>query len=493
MHRVAILLSTAVFSFGAATFCSAQSQVSRLPATVESPTLATPSVQAVWPPPHFASEVSHLAEAPPMMSLEERVLQLEQQLATPPQPAPLKPEPPKFPTLKVNGVFQVDGGLFDQDDASRAAFGDIQDGVDFRRARLAASGNVSEQISYFMQMDFAFFGRPTFTDLWIQANEVPVFGNIRIGQWKQPFSLEVVSSFRYTTFMERSVIFQPFTPFRHIGIGCFDWSEDLNTTWAASLIRTGQDQSGGSISDDGGNGVVGRLTHLPYWDDTSAGRSYLHLGGAYYLNAPPNDATRYRSIPEFFVGEQSGAAPIGTSGQAIPGPLNGTPFFVDTGNLAVELVNTFGSELLWVHGPLSVQSEAVVAIVDRSGNQSTLALPGGYFQVGYFLTGEHRPYDRKAGAIDRVKPFEDFFWVRTCDGQSAYGLGAWEVAARVSYIDLNDDNVRGGQMTDLTLGVNWFWNPYTKLVANYIHSFTDNPTFGDTNTDIYAVRAQIDF
>lgn len=160
---------------------------------------------------------------------------------------------------------------------------------------------------------------------------------------------------------------------------------------------------------------------------------------------------------------------------------------IDTAQITLE------ERIQAVQGPLSVQSEAVVAVVDRTGAMSTLELPGGYFQVGYFLTGEHRPYDRKAGAIDRLKPFEGFFWVCTCDGQSAYGMGAWEIAARTSYIDLNDSNVRGGQMTDVTLGVNWFWNPYTKLAANYIHSFTDNPTFGDTNTSIYAVRAQIDF
>jgi phosphate-selective porin OprO/OprP len=193
-----------------------------------------------------------------------------------------------------------------------------------------------------------------------------------------------------------------------------------------------------------------------------------------------------------FVGEHAGDTPIGTSGQAIPGPLNGTPFFVDTGAFNADLVNTFGAELLWVQGPLSVQSEAMVAVVDRPG-LATVTLPGAYLQVGYFHTGEHRPYDRQAGAIDRVKPFEDFFWVRTCDGYCERGLGAWEVAARVSHLDLNDDGIRGGEITDVTLGVNWYLNPYCKLVANYVHVFLDHPTGGDSETSIYAVRAQLDF
>jgi phosphate-selective porin OprO/OprP len=421
------------------------------------------------------------------MSLEERMTALEKQLA-----APSKPPAATFPNVKVSGAFQADAGWFQQDQTSLDTFGRIQDGFDIRRARLGANGNVTEQMSYFFQMDFGAFGRPTFTDVWLAINDVPVFGNIKIGQWKQPFSLEVVSSYRYTTFMERSLLFQPLTPFRHVGIGFYDWSADLNTTWAMSGIRTGQDQYGGSLATDGGYGLVGRATHLLFWDDASEGRSYLHTGAGYYLNAPSNDRVRYRSIPEFFVGEQVGATPIGTSGQAVPGPLNGTPFFVDTGTFDADLVNTFGAELLWVAGPLSLQAEAMVAVVDRPG-LSTVSMPGGYMQVGYFLTGEHRPYDRKAGAIDRVKPLEDFFWVRDCDGCGDYGMGAWEVAARVSHLDLNDDGIRGGEITDVTLGVNWYLNANCKLVANYVHACLDYPVRGNSETGIFGLRAQLDF
>src|SRR6185436_21194313 len=171
----------------------------------------------------------------------------------------------RYPNVTINGVFQADVGFFNQDAASVASFGEIQDGADFRRARLSAKGAVSETMNYFMQMDFAFLGRPTFTDLWIESIDMPYLGNFRIGQWKQPFSLEVVSSFRYTTFMERSVLFQPFTPFRHLGMGFYNYSDDLNMTWAASGFRSGQDQFGDSISNDGGWGTAERLTWCPYY------------------------------------------------------------------------------------------------------------------------------------------------------------------------------------------------------------------------------------
>lgn len=398
----------------------------------------------------------------------------------------------KFPgPVTIMGVFQADAVAFSQDSANKREYGSIEDGAGFRRARLGAKGSVANNMNYFFQMDFAFFGRPTFTDVWVEWTDLPFLGTVRAGQWKQPFSLEVVSSFRYTTFMERSSMFQAFDPFRHIGIGFYNHSEDLTTTWAASGFRTGQDQYGNSISTDGGNGFSGRITHLGWWDEASEGRSYLHLGTGYFFNAPPKDTARFRSIPEIFVGQHANGA-VGTSGQAVPGAFDGTPFFVDTLNVTgVNAISTPGVELLYVHGPLSIQTEAMAAVISQSGNP-TATLGGGYAQIGWFLTGEHRPYDRVAGAIDRVKPFEDFFWVNTNGGRMC-GSGAWEVAARYSYIDLNDGSIRGGIMQNATAGVNWYCNPYCKVVFNYIHSFVTDRTGIASEANAWGLRTQVDF
>ena len=152
-----------------------------------------------------------------------------------------------YPTLQINGAFQADTGYFHQDANSMETYGHIANGADFRRARLGAKGAINETVNYFFQMDYAFFGRPTFTDIWVEQTQIPYFGNVRVGQWKQPFSLEVVSSYRYTTFMERSLLFVPFTAFRHLGIGFYDNADDLSSTWAGSVFASGQDQTGGSL------------------------------------------------------------------------------------------------------------------------------------------------------------------------------------------------------------------------------------------------------
>lgn len=406
------------------------------------------------------------------------------------------PAKPKYPTIEVHGAFQVDDAWFDQSPNNRATIddldgpgnGDIQDGASFRRARLSANGAVAENMNYFVQMDFAAFGRPTFTDLWLEFTKVPVFGNVKVGQWKQPFSLEVVSSFRYTTFAERSLLFQAFDPFRHIGVGFWNYSEDERMTWAASFYRPGQDQFGGSLSDNGGYAGVGRLTYLPWWE--CEGAEYLHVGVGYNYVAPKDETARFRTIPEYFVGEQAGQTPIGTSNAAAPGPINGTPFFVDTGARGVRNYNLFGTELLWVNGPLSVQSESMWLYGTRT-NGVSMYFPGMYAQAGYFLTGEHRPYNRKQGAIDRIQVKRPFGISHNDDCEN--GWGAWEVAARYSYINLNSKDILGGQLSDVTLGLNWYVNNYCKFQFNYIRTFLDNPVHGDSTANIYGLRAQVDF
>lgn len=398
--------------------------------------------------------------------------------------APVTPSaapPTKYPTVKLGGVFQVDSAWFDQDAASRASVGDLQDGSSFRRARLNASGSVSEDLDYRFEMDFAFFGRPSFTDVWAELKNVPVLGNVRVGQWKQPFSLEAISSFRYTTFAERSLVFPAFVPFRHIGVGFSDATVDERITWQASVYRSGQDQYGGSIADSGGYSGVGRVTVLPWYDEESNGRRYLHLGTAYNFTAPNNRIARFRSFPELYVGQER-PGPVGTSGVAMPGAFDGVPYFADTGPIAVWNYHVLGTELLWVNGPFSLQSEFMYLLAART-DQPDLGFPGMYVQVGYFLTGEHRPFSPSRAVIDQVVP------LRTI----SQGMGAWEVAARWSGINLNDGDVRGGRLQDWTFGLNWYLNTHSKVQFNYIVACLHDALDRYSTTGLFGLRGQLDF
>ncbi len=167
---------------------------------------------------------------------------------------------------------------------------------------------------------------------------------------------------------------------------------------------------------------------------------------------------------------------------ALPGAFDGVPFFVDTGPIAVWNYHLLGTELLWVRGPLSLQSEFMYLFAQRS-ELPDLGFPGMYVQVGYFLTGEHRPFLRSRAMIGQVQPLRPI----------GRGPGAWELAARWSGIKLNDRDVRGGQIQDWTLGVNWYLNAHSKVQFNYIVACLDDALDRYSTAGLFGLRGQLDF
>ena len=67
--------------------------------------------------------------------------------------------------------------------------------------------------------------------------------------------------------------------------------------------------------------------------------------------------------------------------------------------------------------------------------------------------------------------------------------GAWELAARYSYLTLADKGIAGGIVSDVTGGVNWYLYPNLRLMFNYVYS--NRHGLGDAS--IAESRVQIDF
>ena len=381
---------------------------------------------------------------------------------------------PEYPTVDVTGFFQADAGWISQSPTNRAAVGDAQDGADFRRARLAAKGSVAENVSYMVEFDFGFPGRPSFMDVWLQIEDTYWFDNLRVGNYIQPIGMDGLTSARELTFIERALPFA-FLPFRQIGVMSSGFDEEAGRTWAYSVFRFPTDFWGGQIGDDGGYGFATRQTALLI-DHGEEG--VFHIGGAFTMMDPANDAVQYRAKPEMFLAETGGAA-------FVPAGVPTTfPPFVDTGVIPTDQAYLFSGELATTHGSFHAQSELIYSVVNRQAD-STVAFYGVYAQAAWILTGEHRPYKRNKGVLGRVKPDRPF---TRCGG-----VGAWELAGRCSHLNLTNDTVQGGRLTDLTFGLNWYLNDFTKFQFNYIHAFLDSPVNGDSNADILGLRAQVDF
>ena len=109
-----------------------------------------------------------------------------------------------------------------------------------------------------------------------------------------------------------------------------------------------------------------------------------------------------------------------------------------------------------VYGPASLQFEWMSALVDRPIGDA-IQYNGYYIFGSFFLTGEHRPYKTSSGAFDRVKPKNNF------DGKG--GWGALELAARYSMLDLNDEDLNGGELSNFTFGLKLVPQPQRALHA----------------------------
>jgi phosphate-selective porin OprO/OprP len=411
------------------------------------------------------------------------------------------------PTVKVRGRIHVDGAAFDQNDASivQAGSGDREsyDSVYFRRARIGVSGDMFDVVDYKIEMDFA--GQTAFKDVYITIKELPLLQNVRVGHFYEAFGLEAQTSSNYITFMERSLINEVGQiGGRKMGVMAFGWSESEYVTWSVSGNttlskenppgfpfdgRTGNkdDFFGaptypvggryGLYDDNGGYAVSMRGTYLPWYDECSNGRGLLHTGFSY----------TYRDVPTLVPG-QSQRYRITQRPEAARGNnVVNTGWMDDT-----DSINAFAPEVAFVYGPFSVQSEYIWMNLNRTTSANP-NFDGGYIYVSYFLTGENRTYDRQRGVFSRVKPYENFFRVRTEDGCVETGKGAWEVGYRCSYLNLADAGVNGGRVVDHTFGVNWYLNPYTRLMANYIRSETTERAPGVGVMDIFMTRFQVDF
>ena len=375
------------------------------------------------------------------------------------------------PSLEIGGRIHADTAMFDQNAASVTQVGDIENGTEMRAAWLTFKGSMFNVIDYKLQFDLA--GQTAFKDVYLAVKELPLVGNVRVGHFKEPFGMEQLIAGKFTTFMEYSQCDDGvFVPARNMGIMAYDCSESERITWAIGAFVSEQGDAQPYYQEDHeGAALTMRTTYTPWYDEATQGRGLLHTGVAYSYRALGDETAQFSRKPESHLASH----------------------VVDTGVINASNMQLVAAELAFVYGPFSVQSEFFGATVNEIGG-GDLSFNGCYAYVSYFLTGENRRYNRKAGTFNnRIIPFENFFRVRDQDGNVQMGKGAWELAYRYSYVDLDDGLIQGGQMSDHTFGLNWYLNPYTRVMWNYINSTTDRAGVNDGIVNIFQMRAQVDF
>ena len=359
--------------------------------------------------------------------------------------------------LIVGGLTQVDWNVSMIGDGVQQKFSlqDTYDGFEFRRARLYIAGNLFKNIDYKFEYDFAenANGQPAFKDVYMGMSDIPYIQYLRVGYFKEPFSLEELTPDWITTFQERATMNAFDQPDRNTGIAVYQTYLNQRITYAAGFFRL-TNNFGNGFGSDAPYEVTSRLTGLPAYEP---GDNMIHLGLSYSYKfrdySPQNMETLgYASRPESHLF-----------------PVN----LVNTGKINTDGADLVDPEIALVRGPLAIQAEYTWALVAQEDASNPL-FQGGYIEASYFLTGESRSsfYRTDKGHFDRVIPFKNF----SIDGTH---WGAWQIAARFSRLDLNSHSINGGALDDVTGGINWYLNPVTRITVNYVWAHLE--TVGDSN------------
>lgn len=390
----------------------------------------------------------------------------------------------------------------------------LADTVAFRRARLRVEGRMYEFYDWAAEYDFvnqlnvnnAVY--PTerdsgpltaVTDLWLQLREIPVLGTVRVGNQKDPYGYEHLTSSRWLNFMERSFAQDAFEgPFNNgflPGIQVMNSNEDGDLAWQVGEFKNTTNPFGFSNSS-GGSMTVGRLVFLPVYEDE--GRKLLHLGLSGRTMEPRRQYTSFDSNGLPTSPQITGVRfrSRGSIRNGPPGPLNS--IYADSGLLEGTWQNMIGLEFVGNNGPWSFQSEyfgswlynaktTSAGPLNTDGYQpapgtsvGTVYYQAAYAEVLYFLTGESRTYSKIEYRFDRPIPRNNFYAFRGGGSGRRLSLseGAWQAGMRYNYLCLSDGEVNGGVLNGCTLGLNWLLNPNARVYFNYdftYRTFTNTP------------------
>ncbi len=393
--------------------------------------------------------------------------------------------------FKLGGRIHADSVFSGNDDlvsAGTTTHREASDGTYIRRARMRFEGVFDKDWLFRTEADFA-DDNVRMKDIFIEYNGWDS-GRLTLGQQKQNFSRELQESSNDMMFMERSlmdVLNNP-TVDRAIGVNY----ETKGSNWVAKLGAYGDSitpartdsgtcgdskatpescKDGRKNAGDEGWGVSSRLIYNPILEKDKL----IHLGVAGNYRTPDD------------TGDVAKGSDLHYRYRTTNNQTNLS--LLDTKVENVDDIKMLGLEAAGLYGPFSVGGEYTHTWVQRKDGSPDLSLDGWYAEAAWSITGESRQY--KEGNFRYLKPAKKF---NLKNGT----WGAWELATRWSEVNLNDREFRGGQMSQLTVALNWYINENVRFLADYNRNFNfNNPAVTYTNgsdpdsLNTFMMRAQV--
>ena len=371
----------------------------------------------------------------------------------------------------------------------------LDDGVNARRARIGILGKFFGDWNYALIYDFAGTSDGFASTASVGGVPVgflpggalsgienaylsytgfkPLGGQLAIegGYIDVPYTLDEATSSNDILFMERSS-----SQVIAANIAASDFRSAAGARWYTDSVWIGAYATGptaGAIhaaSSTNPNGTTEQLgSAARIAGQVVSGKDYsLHIGAdaEFLIDAPHNLVTGTQTLtlsdrPELRIDPTT---------------------LISTGALrGVSGAQVYSAEAAATYGPLFFQGEYFWYNVDRGNlpGLSSVKFDGGYVQASWVLTGESHLYNSAAAAYNGIVPQNPF-------SLTGGGWGAWEIAGRISSVDLNDqlataNGVAGGRQTVYTAGLNWYVNRNVRFLFDYLH--------GDVARQLSAINA----
>ncbi len=377
------------------------------------------------------SSPSTAQEAEPQQGVKQETVEEQQEEEKPPRfywddGLWFRPRHTNF-RVKIGGQAQNDTAGFVSNGTQPV---ELENGVEWRRARVYALGTFGRRWGFKFQWDFTGGRGPNLTDAWIGL-EFQLWRQrvrLRSGRFSSTFGLENDASSNDILFMEQGLT-GAFVPPQETGV--LVHSQSNRRRWDFSFSSSASELECIIFAV---TGITGR-----YSTSFKFGREdrRLHVG-ANYSRRWTDQAVNFAERPESHI----------------------APVFVDTGPFLADRIDVGLVEGAYLDGPFSLQGEYATTRAKRSERDSP-RFHAFYVSGSYALTGESRPYRENQGNIRRIRPKHEFR-----DGSG--GLGAFEIAARFSYIDLNDKDITGGKLADVSFAFNWYPTHPARVSFNVI-------------------------
>jgi phosphate-selective porin OprO/OprP len=394
-------------------------------------------------------------------------------------------------SANLHGILQFDTGIYDQaspgpltTDLRRSGPGfgtssvdlvharDLKNGTDFRRARIGIDGVLYGDFDYKLIFDFGGSGVENTGQLyeaWVQYSAFKPW-HARIGAFPPSIGLEDQGTTNAMPLLERAAVEDisrglaagdTRTAAAIWGAGDRWFASGAVTGRTIGVLNTGTATAVPQNYDDQ-IGFVGRIAGTPLRGDGWL----VHLGahGSYVLH--PGDSTGPNSL---------GVTPITNAVISLSNTqelrIDGTKL-INTGNIDARHAYSAGLEFAAQYKNFFLQSEYEQFGVDRSDpGLSSPNFHGYYIEGSWVITGEARKYNTQTAAFDGPAVDHPF----TLSGG---GLGAFELAARYSDMDLNyhagaggtapaADAIRGGEEQNVAVGLNWYPNSVIRFMLDY--------------------------